>query len=515
MIGAGTAKRTGHRLAIALLVAAIIGTSGCHQRLTLPPPSSLEVFEGMGRSMLQVNVTRQGFYPRRPWQLQNPQGVSAIGVVLAEGRVLVNAGLVADHRHIELEHIETGAKCQASVIAVDYEADLALLAGEDAAFMGALQAMTLSSGALPGDRLDVLQVQPGGRVVASSATVTTVELSAYPYGYQFLTYRLSGSLQNRYGHLTLPVVRGRRLAGLLKRDDSQNQTLEVTPVELIAHFLKDAGDGRYDGFPLSGIHFVATQDPELRRFIGVPAEGGGVFVDKVVARSAAEKAGIRVGDVITAIDGHAIDNRGFYRDKRLGRIGIAHLIRCGYQVNDRPELTLIRQGRPMTVGLPLDYLPAADYLVPPYQHDRPLDYCVLGGLVFQELSAPYLMDFGGDWTLTAPIHLLYLQRNQFDLNRPAGDKIVILNSVLPTTATIGYETVNNVVVEQINGRRIGRLTDVPPALEHPQNGFHQIRIDQQPFTIYLDAVALATVDAQVRQRYNLPSLRHLGDGAGK
>jgi hypothetical protein len=352
-------------------------------------------------------------------------------------------------------------------VAVDYEADLALVAGQEAAFMAGLQAMTLSPGALPGDRLDVLQVQPGGRVIASSAAVTTVELATYPYGYQFLAYRLSGSLQNRHGHLSLPVVRGRRLAGLLKRDDSQNQTLEVTPVELIAHFLEDMDDGRYAGFPVSGIHFVPTQDPELRRYLGLPLEGGGVFVDNVVAHSAAERAGIQVGDVILAIDGRAVDNRGFYQDGRLGRIGITHLIRCGYQVNDRPALTLVRQGRPLTAVLTLDHLAAGQYLVAPYQHDRPPEYYVLGGLVLQELSAPYLMDFGNDWMLTAPIHLIYLHHNQFELKRPAGEKIVILNSVLPNSATIGYESLNNAVIEQINGRPIHRLADVPRAWKIP------------------------------------------------
>jgi S1-C subfamily serine protease len=45
--------------------------------------------------------------------------------------------------------------------------------------------------------------------------------------------------------------------------------------------------------------------PELRAHFGVPQEAG-VMVSKVDAGSPAEKAGLKVGDVVTAIDGKPV-----------------------------------------------------------------------------------------------------------------------------------------------------------------------------------------------------------------
>ena len=490
---------------LAAAVAALIA-AGC-QTLRYAPQG--EGPEKMGRHILRVNVTRQGFYPRRPWQPEPPVSVSAIGVIRPGGRVLVSAETIADHRFIEVEKIDTGQKCQAVVEAVDYEADLALVICRDPGFMEDMQALALADEVLPGDRLEVLQVQPSGRIIASSARVETVELGDYPYGNQFLVYRLSGSVQNRHDNLTLPVVCGGRLAGLLKPKENPEDIIEATPVPLIAHFLADIADGNYRGFPISGIRSVPTEDPQLRRWAELEPDGLGVLVDNVFAGSAADRAGIRTGDVLMAIDGHSVDSRGYYVDPRLGRIGIAHLIRCGYHVGDRARFTLRREGRLLNADLQMDRPSSEAYLVPPYRHDRPPRYYLINGLVLQELSAPYLKDFGGDWIFNAPISLLYYYQNQYELKRPVGEKIVVLNAVLPTSATIGYEQINNAVIIRINDRPIHRLEDVPLSLETPKDGFQRIDIDLPPFRIYLDPKQSAAVDEEVRQRYDLTTLYNL------
>ncbi len=459
--------------------------------------------------LLRVNVTRQAFYNHRPWQPEPTQSVSAVGAVLLDGRVLVSAGTVADHRFVELEKIDSGVKCRAAVVAVDYEADLALLACKEPGFMDGMHGLAVAERIQLQDRLSVLQVQPGGRIIASSATVENIELGDYPYGNQFLVYRLNGSTLDRQGNLTLPVVRAGRLAGLLRPGEDRGQTLDATPAPLITHFLDDIADGRYDGFPVSGIRSVPTDDPQLRRWAGLPQDGRGVMVENLLAGSPADRAAIQAGDVLVAIDDHAVDSRGFYLDSQLGRIGITHLIRCGYQVGDVVRFTLSRQGRPHQVLVRLAHPQSEDLLVPPYRHDRPPRYYVLSGLVLQELSVPFLMDFGVDWIVNAPIHLLYFYENQYALRRPAGEKIVVLNAVLPISATIGYEQIANAVVVRINDRPIHRLDDVSPALEAPLGGFHRIEIDQPPFRIYLDPGNQAAVDAEVRQRYGLTRLSNL------
>ncbi len=55
-----------------------------------------------------------------------------------------------------------------------------------------------------------------------------------------------------------------------------------------------------------GVH-LTDLTPELRAHFGAPADAG-VMVSKVVEQSPASKAGVRVGDILTAIDGEEVSS---------------------------------------------------------------------------------------------------------------------------------------------------------------------------------------------------------------
>ena len=86
--------------------------------------------------------------------------------------------------------------------------------------------------------------------------------------------------------------------------------------ELSGHAMEWVGHDGAHAFALGhrgkgGFLGVATTEltAELRRHFGVPEEAG-VLVAKVVDESAAANAGLQVGDILTAVDGAAIDSGG-------------------------------------------------------------------------------------------------------------------------------------------------------------------------------------------------------------
>lgn len=89
-----------------------------------------------------------------------------------------------------------------------------------------------------------------------------------------------------------------------------------------------------------GVGFVPLT-PELRQHFGAP-EDAGVLVSKVVSGSAAQAAGVEVGDIITKVDGEAI-GEGF----ELG-----HAIR-GHKAGDTVALEVLRDGRTQTLSATL------------------------------------------------------------------------------------------------------------------------------------------------------------------
>jgi hypothetical protein len=243
--------------------------------------------------------------------------------------------------------------------------------------------------------------------------------------------------------------------------------------------------------------------------MGITSTTGGVYVQAVTRGSAAERGGLREGDIITEIAGFSIDSRGDYEHPLYGKISIAHLTRCNFHVGDTVPFQVLRSGKMMILDIAPDHRPSGSYLVPPYLIDTAPRYTILGGLVLQELSLPYLSEFGSRWSVSAPTHLVYYAKNQSFIDVGDREKIVILSRVMPTFYTLGYEKLSNLVVTHINHRAIGRLEDAVSALETPVNGFHKIEFEQEPRVIYLDPLEIPKIESQIQQRYKLPALKNL------
>ncbi len=462
------------------------------------------------KSVIRVSVTQQGYHFRVPWQKRPPATKTAIGAIIEGPRVLVTSELMADHRYIELEKVDSLVKSAATIEVVDYEANLALLTPTDPRFLADMEPLGLTTDAVLGDRLTVWQVQPNGNITPSMGPITSIELASYPYQNYFLSYRVNNSLQYRFGNSTLPLVKDGRLAGLLMRYDSKAQTVDVVAAPVIEHFLKDAADGDYQGFPVAATRVAYLDDPQLRRYLGVADEMGGVYVENVLKGSSAEKAGLRAGDILLEVAGFPLDNRGNYEHPLYGKVAAAHLVRCEFQVGDTVSLKLLQDGKTVTAEITLDRRPSEDYLVPPYVIDEVPRYYIMGGFILQELSAPYLKEFAEPrQAVRAPIHLIYYESNQEALDNGEREKIVFISNVIPTSYTAGYEDLSNLVIKAVNNQGIGRLEDVPRALEYPVNGFHRIEVEQYPGVIYLDPDEIPLINDEIRRRYNLPAFQNL------
>ena len=330
------------------------------------------------------------------------------------------------------------------------------------------------------------------------------EITSFSQGHYFMIDRLDATLQYGLNNLTLPVVRNNQLAGLVLRTASQKRTIDVIAIPVIDHFLKDARQGRYQGFPRAGFRYGALSDPQLKAYIGVPPNTTGIYVHKVIKGGPADKAGLDAGDVVTKIGEHAVSDAGQYDDPLYSKTSLVHLIRTGYQVGDSMPVTILRKGASLTLPITLDHRRPDEYLVPPYIIDKPPAYLIVGGLVLQELSLSYLKEYGQNWTASAPIHLLYYNQNQDYLNGDGRNKIVIITSIIPTSYTIGYEDLTDLVVQRINGHKISRLSDVGAALKTPLDGFHKIEVEQYPHVLFLNVDEVPKIAQIIEERYRIP-----------
>jgi S1-C subfamily serine protease len=478
-------------------------------RIVKPEPAA-EIKADTVLSVIRVNVTNQSWDFSKPWGKRPPYSRRAIGAVLAGNRVLVTAELVANANYVEFETAGGGQKSPASVEAVDYESNLALLRGDDPAFLKGLKPLEVSAASV-GDVLSVWQFESNGNLLVTNGALTTAEVSRYPLDDgQFLIYRVTAPLQFRDSSFTLPVVKNGALVGLVMRYDNNTNNADIIPAPVIQHFLKDAATPPYEGFPRAGMGFSMTRDPQFRRYLGLSGTDlGGVYVSEVQADGPAEKAGVEKGDVILKVDGFAVDQDGNYLDPDYGRIAVAHLFSTRHYVGDKVNFTIARKGGTKVLPVTLTHRDVQSYVVEPYVIDRAPKFYVLGGLVLQELSRQYLKEWGNDWVKKAPENFVYFDRQQAELFPDGPRKLVFLSRVLPSSATVGYEDLRTLVVKRINNVELQGLEDIPGALEKAADGMHKVEFDGDPTAIYLDAKAVADEAPNLMRQYRLPALQRL------
>jgi S1-C subfamily serine protease len=473
---------------------------------TLPAPVGTQ----KQLSLVRVNVTGQSYDYFRPWQKKASFSKRALGAVLPQGRVLVTADLIANENYVELERAESGEKIAADVKVIDYEANLALLEPVEKKFLDGLSPLEFALDTVVGDRLAAWQLEPTGALVETEGLVTTVQMMHYPMDVgQFLTYRMSIAMQYRENSYTVPLVKNNKLAGLLLRYDSRSQLLDAIPAPVIVHFLRDVQSDHYRGFPSAGFSFFPTRDPQLRSFAGETGKPAGVYVTSVEPNTPAAKAGLQVGDIVTSIGNNEIDQNGNYVDPLYGKIEFTNLITSHAYSGDVLPLRLQRAGKAMQLNLTLEHRAAEDYVVPPYNFDRPPAYCVIGGLIFQELSRQYLREWGPNWSREAPQRFVYLDHFQSELLPEGHRRIVIMSQILPANTTIGYEDFAYLTVTKVNGKEVKSLRDLAEAVQHPIDGFIKVETEEDPKQLELEADQVTAEAPALQESYGIPSLQRL------
>ena len=457
------------------------------------------------KSVVRVNTTMQGYNLVQPWQKAAPGTRLGLGAVIAGGQVLVTAQMVTDATYIELEKADTAAKTIAEVVAVDYEANLAVLKpSTDAEFLSDRIPFELADPLAPGDQVQAWQFESNGTPVSTNIQVSKAEIGRYFLDTSyFLKVEATGTVQYRSGSFTLPVAKDGKLGGMLVSYSSKDQVSNILPASLISHFLKDLEDGKYSGFPNLGVMYAQTLDEQFRKYLKLNGHSGGVYISKVVPGASAAQAGLEEGDVLLSIAGHAIDSRGNYDHPVWGKLSFGHLVRGDAFTGDVLKLGILRDGKKKDIDLKLVRKPPADELIDPYMFDRGPKFAIQGGLVFQELTRPFLRLFGNDWQSRAPVKLLMANANPEMYREQGKRKLVMLTRAIPTPATLGYERLSTLIVTKVNGKDINDIKDLAAAFEKPEGAQHRIEFEEFPKLIFLDVDLSKTVNAALEQRFGI------------
>lgn len=307
--------------------------------------------EGGGGAIPFLDNPFRDLIPQQPQQPQRPQrGIGSGVIVNADGTILTNNHVIegADKIRIELNDNRT---FDAKVVGTDPLSDLAVVKidAQNLPFLNLGNSDTVRVGDI------ILAI---GNPLGIGQTVTAGIISAKGRR----TGISDGSFED-FLQIDAPINRGNSGGALVNLNGEligiNSQILSAPgsggnigigfsiPSNMAKSVMEQLVKGGKVRRGMLGVN-IKNLDDEMRDAFGLK-DSKGVLVDNVKSGSAAEKAGIKRGDVITAINGEKVEDSNTLRNRIAGTAP-------GTEIN----LTVMREGGEQDVRATLDELKSED-----------------------------------------------------------------------------------------------------------------------------------------------------------
>jgi hypothetical protein len=453
--------------------------------------------------VVSVRVTGQDWNSRAPWEKQPPWTRTVTGLVVPGNRILVASTAFGNPLLVEAQKLGGDARTVARVELVDHEGPLALVAVDDPAFWEGLSPLPLEPRAWGEGAVQVLRWQRTGLLDAYPGTLRQVRSGRHGLSQtSLLTIDVASSAEG-LGESEVAVANG-RVAGLVTGRAGDTYAAIAAPV--LAQFLSGAAQGDWRSFARAGIAWQDLTNPALREWLGLSPGETGIRLTRVLPYGSAGSV-LKPGDVVLELGGAKLDPTGYYEHPLYGRVLFALLFSDGRKPGDTMPVRILRDGKRLELQLSLRAMRPEQDRVPPYVYGRGPDYVIKGGLVFQELTRPYLASWG-DWTRRAPPRLLVAIDGDEEAAGDGQQRIVLLSSVLPDVANLGYQELRDQIVERVNGRPVPNLAALREAFGSASSGFHVIELlpGQAASRIVIDAAEAEAASERLHRAYGVEQL---------
>ncbi len=484
-----------------LLFILLLGMGQYSQAQTPHNVSEAEL-ETLKKAVVKIYTTQAAPDYFIPWSLLNPGQGSGSGTVIAGQRILTNAHVVADARYIQVQKHDDPKKYLARVAFVSHEADLALIEVDDASFFKGLVPLGFGKLPEPLQEVSVFGYPFGGKSLSiTRGILSRVEHQFYAHAGSYL---LAGQLDAAInpGNSGGPVIQDQKIVGVVMQSNSSSRAENLgyfVPPSVIQHVLKDAEDGKYDGFPDLGFRTQGLESPAMKKAYGLSNDKSGLVVTKVFAESAAEGV-IKEGDLILSIDGYPIADDRSVEFRRYQRTNYKFVIDQFYQ-GDKIPMQLLRAGKQLNVTVTAKPLEFSPVVVLPEAFDELPQYYIYGGVVFVPLNMNLIKRWGQNWNNKAPVQFLNARDTW---SSPEQQEQVVALKVLAADVNLGYHDWKNWLVSRVNGQPIVNFRQFCELLENNQQTFVSLE-DNQGYRMVIDHAMAKATQNDILQRYQIPS----------
>jgi S1-C subfamily serine protease len=437
------------------------------------------------------NVAKVPNY-QSPWS-SSMRSSTGSGAIIEGGFILTNAHVVANQAFLEVQRYGERKRYIAKVYAVSHQADLALLKVKDEAFFKGVT--PLKFGSLPEveQKIVVYGYPMGGNTLSATiGVVSRVEHHVYAHsGESFLAVQVDAAVNP--GNSGGPALSDGKIVGVVMQVISKSQNIGyLVPVTMVKHFLDDMKDGHYDGFADLGLGTQKLENPAMRRYYGLDENVTGKLIDKVVYNSSSANI-LKEGDIITAIDGHNIENDGTVEFRRHEYTDFYYFV-DQHQMGEKVKLDIIRDQKPMQVEVPLTMTGDDMYLVKTTRYDEMPTYVIYGGYVFSPLTRNLIRS---------------TNRNRLKLSCLAGkwqekekDEVVVLLKVLASDISRGDNNFGMWPIDKVNGKPFKNFKEFFAMMENLKEPYYFLE-DNDGVKVIIDRKEAQKRQKEILRKYNI------------
>ncbi len=403
--------------------------------------------------------------PYKPWTKQGPRESTGTGIIIEGKRILTNAHVVLYASQVQVQANQSGDKISATVESIAQGIDLAVLKLDDESFFDGRPPLARAT-MLPAvkDAVLVYGFPTGGTNLSiTKGIVSRIDFTLYSFPTSGLRIQIDAAINP--GNSGGPAVADDKMIGLaFSRLGGGDNIGYIIPCEEIELFLKDVGDGRYDGKPAMFDALQTFENPALRPFLKVGRGVDGMIVTQTDPEDS--NYPLKPWDIITRIGETKIDNEGMVKVGDI-RVRFQYLIQK-YARDGRVPLSVVRASEEIKIELPVS--PQRPMLIPDLDGSYP-SYFVYGPLVFSNATQLFLAGLGNAAVgLAAGKSPLSARR----ADRPAfpGEALVVVSSpFFPHKLSKGYSQAQSGVVEKVNGTAIKNLEHLVEVLRDLRDDF--------------------------------------------
>jgi len=444
------------------------------------------------QAIVKIYTTAQKPNYQAPWS-SSMQSFTGSGAIIEGRYILTNAHVVANQAFIEVQRYGQRKRYIAKVFAVSHQADLALLKVEEEAFFKGVTPLTF--GTLPEveQKIVVYGYPMGGSTLSATiGVVSRVEHHVYAHsGESFLAVQVDAAVNP--GNSGGPALSNGKIVGVVMQVITKSQNIGyLVPVSMVKHFIDDMKDGKYDGLADVGLGTQKLENPAIRRYYGLDDNLSGKLINKVVHNSTLVGV-LKEGDILTAVDGHNIEDDGTVEFRKHEYTHFHYFIDA-YQMGESVALDVIRDRKPMHVKVLLKHTADDMYLVKTTRYDVMPTYFIYGGYIFAPLTRNLILS-----TTRNRLKLSYLASQWQTEDK---DEVVVLSKVLASDMSRGDNDFGMWPIDKVNGQTFKNFKEFY-AKVNAVKGKYLVLEDKEGVKVIIDRKEALSKQAGILKKYNI------------